>query len=127
METSLLKMVNDILLGMENQKITTVVILDLSAVFDTFNHDYPPHCTQESLWHRWDEIKWFENYLKPRYFIVCIDGHYSSLNELKFSIPQGSHSGANIFICYCTLISHIIPDTITINGFVDGPLNQREI
>ena len=32
-------MVNDILWGMENQEITTVVILDLSAAFDTDDHD----------------------------------------------------------------------------------------
>ena len=36
---SLLNITNDILWGMENQKITTMLILDLSAVFDTVVHD----------------------------------------------------------------------------------------
>ena len=45
---------------------------------------------------------------------------YSSSKELKFSIPQESCSGANIFTCYCALISDIIPDTITTNGFADN-------
>ena len=39
METSFLKMVSDILWGMENQEISTVAILDLSAAFDMVNHD----------------------------------------------------------------------------------------
>ena len=39
--------------------------------------------------------------------------------ELKFSIPHGSCSGANTFTCYCALLTDIISDTITINGFAD--------
>ena len=37
--TSLVKLVNDILMGMENQLVTGVVKLDLSAAFDTVDHD----------------------------------------------------------------------------------------
>ena len=53
MVTSLLKMVNDKLCGMENQEITRVVILVLSAAFDTADHDIFPHWAQESLWYIW--------------------------------------------------------------------------
>ena len=38
-ETSLLSITNDILWGMENQEITTMLILDLLAAFDTMDHD----------------------------------------------------------------------------------------
>ena len=38
-ETSLVKLVNDILWNMENQLVTTIVILDLSAAFNTVDHD----------------------------------------------------------------------------------------
>ena len=38
-ETSLVKLVNDILWGMENQLITVVVILDLSPAFNPVDHD----------------------------------------------------------------------------------------
>ena len=38
-ETSLVKLVNDILWGMENQSVTAVVTLDLSAAFNTVVHD----------------------------------------------------------------------------------------
>ena len=38
-ETSLVKLVNDILWNMENQLVTAIVILDLSAAFDTVDHD----------------------------------------------------------------------------------------
>ena len=37
-ETSLVKLVNDILWGIENQLVSAVVILDLCAEFDTVDH-----------------------------------------------------------------------------------------
>ena len=37
-ETALLKVQNDILLAMDRQHVTLLVLLDLSAAFDTFDH-----------------------------------------------------------------------------------------
>ena len=60
---SLLKMANDILWGMENQEITTVVILDLSAAFDTVNHDILLTVLKNHFGIDEGAIKWFENYI----------------------------------------------------------------
>ena len=38
-ETGLVKLVNDILWSMEQRQIMMVVLLDLSAAFDTVDHD----------------------------------------------------------------------------------------
>ena len=38
-ETSLLELHNDILWGMESQEITVLCMMDLSAAFDTVDHD----------------------------------------------------------------------------------------
>ena len=38
-EISLVRLVNDLLRAIENQLVTAVVILDLSAVFDVVDHD----------------------------------------------------------------------------------------
>ena len=38
-ETSLLKLINDVLWNMENKLVTAVTILDLSAKFNTEDHD----------------------------------------------------------------------------------------
>ena len=97
-----------------------MVIFDLSAAFDTVNYDILLTMFKTHLGIDRKVIKWFGNYVKPRYFKVCIDGHYSSSKELKFSVPQGSCSGDSVFTCYCALITDIIPDTISINGFADN-------
>ena len=38
-ESALLKVKNDVLLNMDAQKVTLLVLLDLSAAFDTVRHD----------------------------------------------------------------------------------------
>ena len=38
-ETALLRMRNDILVNMNKQRVTLLVFLDLSAAFDTVDHD----------------------------------------------------------------------------------------
>ena len=39
METSLIKLINDILWAMERQEVTALTALDLSAAFNTVNHE----------------------------------------------------------------------------------------
>ena len=39
LETALLKVKNDILMSMNEQHVTLLVLLDLSAAFDTIHHD----------------------------------------------------------------------------------------
>ena len=40
--------------------------------------------------------------------------------DLKFSIPRGSCSGANILTCYSSLINESVPLSVTLTGFPDG-------
>ena len=50
MRTSLVKLVNDILWNMENQLVTAIVILDLSAAFDAVDHDILLEVLRKALW-----------------------------------------------------------------------------
>ena len=71
-ETSLVKLVNDILWAMEKQLVTVGVILDLSATFDTVNHDLLLEVLEKRFGIAGAARKWYTSYLKPRSFKVSI-------------------------------------------------------
>ena len=117
-ETSLVKMINDILRAMEEQHITMMVILDLSVAFDTVDHDILLKILENQFGVTDTALRWFNNYLRPRSFKVCIGDEYSESHKLSFGLPQRLCSGVNIFICYCLLINTEVPESININGFM---------
>ena len=118
-ETSLLKLVNDTLWAMENKLITAVTVMDLSAAFDTVSHELLLTVLREQFGINDVAINWYENYLKPRCFKVCINGKYSAQKTMDFSVPQGSTQGAYLFICYASTLNEIVPKSLTLNGFAD--------
>ena len=110
---------------MEKQNATSVVLLDLSAAFDTVDHDLLLRILESKLGITDEALKWHDSYLRPRGMKVCINGHYSSEKALSFSVPQGSCSGANIFTAYCSPIQEIVPQTVDINGYADDHLLRK--
>ena len=70
MEMSLLKLSNDILWAIKNQEVTIVVLLDLSAAFNTVNHDLMlsiRYGVTDSA------LQWYESYPRPRCMKVCVN------------------------------------------------------
>ena len=98
-----------------SQNITSTVILDLSAAFDTIDHDILLAILHAHFEIQGTALNWFKNYLWPWFFKVAVDGKYSSPRELRYGVPQGLCSGANLFTCYCSLIKDQIDNSITLN------------
>ena len=96
-----------------------VVILDLSAAFDTVDHDILLSILNKQFGICGKALEWFNRYLQLRLFKVKIGKDYSQPQQLHFSVPQGSWSGANVFTCYCSLIDQIVHKNITLNRFAD--------
>ena len=92
-ETSLLKLVSDTLWAIEKQQITAVLVMDLSAAFNTVDHNLLLNVLQEKIGITNTVLKWYNNFLKPRKIKVCINGSYSSEQVMDFSLPHGSTQG----------------------------------
>ena len=118
-ETCLMKLCNDLLWSMERQEVTMVVLLDLSAAFDTVDHDLLPTIFQNCFGITGTALQWYDNYLRPRRMKVCVNGIYSNELNLKYGVPQGSCSGANNFVAYCAPIEDIVKEPVSINGYAD--------
>ena len=118
-EMAILKISNDILWGMEGQSITSLVALDLSAAFDTVDHDILLSILRNKYGINGKDLKWFDEYLRPRSFKVAVNGIYSKGRNLEVSVPQGSCAGANIFNLYCSPLQDVVPEDLQLSGFAD--------
>lgn len=86
-ETALLKVKNDILMSMNNQHVTLLVLLDLSAAFDTVDHAILLECLRDELGVSGTVFSWFSSYFTNRTQTVLTDDVYSDKFEVKFGVP----------------------------------------
>ena len=74
---------DDLLWAMEEQLVTAVVILDLSAAFNTVDHDLLLEVLEKRFGVTDKEKQWYCNYIKQRKFRVIISKNKSELRQLK--------------------------------------------
>ena len=119
-ETALLKVKNDLLLSLDNDKAVLMVLLDMSAAFDTVDHDIMLQRLTTSFGIHGSVKSWFRTYLKDRITKVCIDGDFSAEHTLKYSLPQGSIIGPHGFILYTSPVGDIIRSfNISFHAYAD--------
>ena len=113
-ETLLLRVSNDIFMNFDNSNCTIAVLLDLSAAFDTVDHDQLLDILWGELGFRGKVFKWFENFLRDRKQSVCISGNKSDFKENKYGVPQGSVIGPFLFNVYVRSLMKLMEE----EGFV---------
>ena len=121
METLLLKLMDDILNGMEFQEVTAVVALDLSAAFDMVDDDLLLDILKSCFGIDGIPLAWIRSYLNNRSFQVLIGSALSEPIEVPYTVPQGSLLGPVLFICHIATLDDIIQGTSTsLLGYADG-------
>ena len=108
-KTVLLKVKTDILHMMENCEVICLVMLDLSAAFDTVCHSLFLNRLQYHFGIEGKILQWIKDYLVQQTQWVIIQGEdgssaTSDTVELKQGVPQGSVCGPVLFTLY---ISHL--------------------
>ena len=111
-ETTLLEVKADILRAMDNQEVVCLVLLDLSAPFDTVNHDTLITRLRDRFGIGGTALEWFRSYLSGRSQCVAIgdlivDGALSDTKSLSHGVPQGSVLGPIAFTLYTTPLGDI--------------------
>ena len=105
-ETALLKVQNDLLMANDTYGGAVLILLDLSAAFDTIDHTILLQRLHE-LGIRDAALDWFRSYLSQRRQSVVINGTRSSYRNLSFGVPQGSVLGPILFTLYTTPLGAI--------------------
>jgi len=91
---------NDALCDIDNKKCVLLVLLDLSAAFDTIDHETLISRLENRYGVTGDARSWFESYLTGRTQSVLIRNYESEKCDLEFGVPQGSILGPKKFIGY---------------------------
>ena len=101
-ETDLVKVQNDILSALDAGSSAILLMLDLSAAFDTIDHDILLSRLCNVYGITGDALDWF------RYYLTGIEDAVFGDKELCFAVPQGSVLGPKIYCMYTKPVSDII-------------------
>jgi hypothetical protein len=107
-ETALIKVQNDILRAVDNGQCVLLVLLDLSAAFDTVDHQTLLSRLSQRFGVQGDSLKWFCSYLTDRKQHVTIQSSPSMDSILATGVPQGSVLGPKLFTCYSSPLGDIM-------------------
>ena len=106
-ETLLTKIHNDIMKNGNLGDITMLVLLDLSAAFDTIDHNILLERLEKMHGIKGLALQWFTSYLQERTQSVIVNESESQPKPLKYGVPQGSKLGPILFNTYITPLSDV--------------------
>ena len=119
-ETAVTKVYNDMLLAADSGQVTSLCLLDLSAAFDTVDHDLLLLRLERQFGIRGVVLQWFRSYLHDRSYRVIYGGSTSAVIIIVCSVPQGSVLGPRLFIMYTADLSEVVKQhDVNINVFAD--------
>ena len=106
-ETALLRVQNDILQAIDRKKCVMLLLLDLSAAFDTIDHEILLQRLRVSGGVCGTALAWFRSYLSCRTQSVKILNTTLKPRLLRYGVPQGSVLGPLLFTLYSGPIAPI--------------------
>ena len=112
------KLVDNLLWSMEEQLVTAVVILDLSAAFNTVDHDLLLEVLEKRFGVTNNAKQWYCSYIKQRKFRVIIGKNKSEPRQLKCSVPWEASRVHFSSSPMPSTLDEIVKD-LKLNGFAD--------
>ena len=106
-ETALLSLCNDILMSLDSGKASALLLLDLSAAFDTIDHGILIARLKNLFGVSDIALQWFQSYLAGRSQSVVLKGVKSESAPLLYGVPQGSVLGPILFVDYVNPVHDI--------------------
>ena len=88
-ESALTLITSDLLSGLNNNRGTILVLLDMSSAFDTLDHNVLIH-RLSAIGITGIALNWFTSYITNRSSSVMINTHYSLSRSITHGVPHGS-------------------------------------
>ena len=97
-KTALVRVQNDTLCAIDNNESDILLLLDLSAAFDTVDHSILLSRLRDCFGVNGAAVAWFESYLTSRTQFVRVNDCRSTQRSLERSVPQGSVLGPLLYL-----------------------------
>ena len=107
-ETALVRVHNDILTAIDNNNTVILLLLDLSAAFDTVDHSILLSRLSSRYGIKGTVLAWLRSYLTSRKQFVNVNKCRSSQRFLERGVPQGSVLGPLLYPLYTSPLADII-------------------
>ena len=99
-ETALVRVHNDVMRAIDNRQCVILLLLDLSAAFDTVAHEILLNRLNSKFGISGTALNWFQSYLTGRTQSVVINGNNSQPRNLSCGVPQGSVLEPILYLLY---------------------------
>ena len=106
-ETALVRVTNDIRIALDKKQMVILVLLDLSAAFDTVDHELLLMRMSHRFGISGNVLKWFRSYLTLRSQVVVLSDSSSEQLYIECGVPQGSVLGPILFTMYTSPLGDI--------------------
>ena len=112
-EIAIVKIMDDILWSMEKQEVVPLITIDLSAAFDTVDHDLLLAVLRKKIGIDHVALKQFSSYLRPWQFRVQVGDKRLAPVNLPFSILQGSCAGPTLYSAYASTLREVTQELLS--------------
>ena len=110
-ETALIRVLNDIRLNTDSGKVSVLVLLDLSAAFDTVDHSILLNRLETWAGLSGTVLEWFRSYLEEQSYFVTIGSYESNRMAMTCGVPQGSVLGPLLFSLYMLPLGQVLQNS----------------
>ena len=107
-KTALIRITDDILFALDNKYFIALIMIDMSAAFDTIDHNILLHRLSHHFGINNSVLSWFRSYLNNRSHCVDVNNNISRSFQLFSGVPQGSVLAPILFTLYIKPLTSII-------------------
>jgi len=99
---------NDLVRAIDKGHVTALLLLDLSAAFDTVDHELPIEVLKKRFAIGGITLNWFNSYLNERTQTFMFGDVESVMYAVNSSVPLGSVLGPLSFVAYTEYVVEIM-------------------